>query len=148
MATALSVTTVPAAHATEWPTLSGTYTAVSDGQWAKTREVYHDEATVTSTWTITSTCSTHVECTGHVVSDQGWSADAHFSWGLWTVERDVPGWEPCADGSTAPGTQQFTFYRLDATTLAGKDKTFGPSGACGVNYWLTIEMPFRLTKIG
>lgn len=139
-------TVVPPAAATEWPTLDGTYTAVSDGRWAKTREVRRDEATVTSTWTITSTCSSHVECTGRVISDQGWSADAVFSFGLWTVEHDVVEWIPCADGTTAPGNQQFTFYPVDSTTLVGKDKTFGPSGACGVSYWMTIEMPFRLTK--
>jgi hypothetical protein len=149
MAAALAVAAglAPAAQATEWPTLNGTYAAVSDGRWAKTREVYRDEATVTSTWTITTTCATHVECTGRVVSDQGWSADAHFSWGLWTVEHALPEWIPCADGTKVPGHQQFTFYPVDSTTLVGKDKAFGPSGACGVSYWLTIEMPFRLTKI-
>jgi hypothetical protein len=122
--------------------------ATSDGQWAKTREVFHDEATITSTWTITSTCTTHAECTGRVASDQGWSADAHFDAGLWMAERDVPDWEPCGDGTAALGHQQFTFYRVDSATLAGTDKTIGPSGACGVSYWLTIEMPFKLTKIG
>jgi hypothetical protein len=138
----------PTARATEWPTLDGAYAATSDGQWAKTREVFHDEATTTSTWTITSTCSSHVDCTGTVTSDQGWSADARYSGGLWLVERDLPDWQPCNDGTTASGQQQFTFYRIDATTLVGKDKTMGPSGACGVNAWLTIEMPFKLNKIG
>jgi hypothetical protein len=138
----------PAASATDWPTLNGTYAATSDGQWAKSREVFHDEATITSTWTITSTCRTHAECTGRVTSDQGWSADAHFNAGLWLVDHDVSDWEPCGDGATAPGHQQFTFYGVDAATLVGKDKTTGPSGACGVSYWLTIEMPFELTKIG
>ena len=147
MALWLAVGASPAAHATDWPTLNGRYAAVSDGQWAKVRDVYHDEATVNSTWTITSTCASHSECTGRVVSDQGWSADAHFSFGLWTVEHEVPNWEPCADGTTAPGRQQFTFYPVDATTLVGKDKTIGPSGACGVNNWLTIEMPLTLSRI-
>jgi hypothetical protein len=32
--------------------------------------------------------------------------------------------------------------------LAGKNKTVGPSGACGQNQWLTIELPMRLDKIG
>jgi hypothetical protein len=137
----------PAAHATDWPTLNGTYAAVSDGQWAKTREVYHDEATVNSTWSITSACTSHSECTAHVVSDQGWSADATFSFGLWFVEHEVPNWQPCSDGTSAPGKQQFTFYPTGPTTLVGKDKTIGASGACGMSNWLTIEMPFRLTKI-
>jgi hypothetical protein len=147
IAALVAIGTAPAARATDWPTLNGRYAAVSDGQWAKVRDVYHDEATVNSTWTITSTCSTHSECTGRVVSDQGWSADAHFSFGLWFVEHEVPGWEPCSDGSAAPGQQQFTFYSSGAATLVGKDKTIGPSGACGVSNWLTIEMPFTLTRI-
>lgn len=137
----------PTAGATDWPTLNGTYAAVSDGQWAKTREVYHDESTVNSTWTITSECATHSECTGRIVSDQGWTADAKFSFGLWFVEHEVPNWEPCNDGTSAPGRQQFTFYPVGPTTLVGKDKTIGASGACGINNWLTIEMPFRLTRI-
>jgi hypothetical protein len=137
----------PTARATDWPTLNGTYAAVSDGQWAKTREVYHDEATVNSTWTITSECTSHSECTGHIVSDQGWSADATFSFGLWFVEHEVPNWEPCSDGTRAPGRQQFTFYPTGPATLVGKDKTISASGACGISNWLTIEMPFRLTRI-
>jgi hypothetical protein len=142
-----AVGATPPAEATDWPTLNGRYAAVSDGQWAKTREVYHDEATINSTWTITSECTTHSECTGHIVSDQGWSADATFSFGLWFVEHEVPNWQPCGDGSTAAGKQQFTFHPVDSTTLVGKDKTIGASGACGISNWLTIEMPFTLTRI-
>jgi hypothetical protein len=139
--------TAPTASATDWPTLNGTYAAVSDGQWAKTRDVYHDEPTVNSTWTITSECTSHAECTGQIVSDQGWSADANFSFGLWFVEHEVPNWESCSDGTRAPGQQQFTFYPTGLTTLVGKDKTISASGACDVSNWLTIEMPFKLTRI-
>jgi hypothetical protein len=142
-----AVVVPPAASATDWPTLNGRFAAVSDGRWAKTRDVYHDEATVNSTWTITSECTTHSECTGHIVSDQGWSADANFSFGLWLVEHVVPDWERCDDGSSAPGKQQFLFHPVDATTLVGKDKTIGASGTCGISNWLTIEMPFTLTRI-
>ncbi len=35
--------------------INGTYTAFSDGEWAKTNQSFHDEASVTQTWTITST---------------------------------------------------------------------------------------------
>jgi hypothetical protein len=142
-----AIAPAPMAEATDWPTLNGRYAAVSDGQWAKTRDVYHDEATVNSTWTITSECTTHSECTGRIVSDQGWTADAKFSFGLWFVDHEVANWETCGDGSTAPGKQQFTFHPVDGTTLVGKDKTIGASGACGINNWLTIEMPFTLTRL-
>jgi hypothetical protein len=126
--------------------VNGTYTAVSEGEWAKTLESYRDEATVTSTWTITSTCTNAYECSGEVTSDQGWRADLHYISGLWYVSRELPGWEPCPDGTAASGHQVFKFYTLDETTLLGSDKTVGPSGACGKNLPLAIEMPFSLTK--
>jgi hypothetical protein len=137
--------------------INGTYRATSIGQYAKTRETYHDEATVVSTWTISSTCSTTQDCTGTVRSDQGWSAPLTMTDGtMWKVRRDVPNFERCEDGTAFTGTQTFTFYSVDENglpktgmpTLGGKDLTIGPSGACGQNQWLRVEMPFRLDKIG
>lgn len=127
--------------------LNGTYTAVSDGQWAKTNERYHDEATVTSTWTISSSCTGAFDCTGRVSSDLGWSADTRYLSGMWFVVHTVEQWQHCADGSTAPGKQIFKFYpdRSDTSTLLGWDTTTSPSGSCGRNLPLTIDMPFRLT---
>jgi hypothetical protein len=131
--------------------VNGSYTAVSDGQWAKTNESFHDETTVTSTWTITSSCTTYQDCTGRVTSDQGWSAALRYQSLVWSVVRNVPDWQHCPDGTTAPGKQTFTFWprRADAdkSTLIGRDQTVGPSGACGVNKWLTITMPLTLTEI-
>jgi hypothetical protein len=126
---------------------TGTYTAFSDGQWAQTRHSYHDEFSVTSTWTATSTCADYLDCTGQVSSDQGWSAAAICKSGLWTVTHDVPNWEPCADGTAATGQQKFAFRsQTDLAKFDGWDTTLGPSGACGVNQWLVITMPFTLTK--
>jgi hypothetical protein len=126
--------------------VNGTYSAVSDGQWARTNESFHPEATITNTWTITSICSTPYVCSGQVTSDQGWNAATHTTNGLWYVSRDLPNWEPCQDGSTAAGHQVYRFYFHDATTLIGENMTIGPSGACGRNRPLVIEMPFKLTK--
>jgi hypothetical protein len=127
--------------------LGGTYTAFSDGQWAQTGHSYHDEVSVTSTWTVTSTCSDYLDCTGQVSSDQGWRAPAVCKSGLWTVTHDVPNWEPCPDGTAATGKQKFAFQsQTDATKFDGWDTTLGPSGACGVNQWLHVSMPFTLTK--
>ncbi len=145
----------PAAHASEWG-LNGTYLALSDGKWAQTNDIFHDQASVHSTWTISSTCSTPVECTGRVSSDQGWSADASVHGSEWVVKRDIPNWEPCPDGSVRTGHQIFRFYPVDergwvnwdSTVLAGFDKTVGDSGACGVNKALVIMLPFRLEKSG
>lgn len=126
--------------------LNGTYRATSDGQRAQTNYAFHEEASVTSTWTITSTCSTVMDCTGKVTSDQGWSANMRLVGGdMWFVVHDVQNWERCQDGSTAPGHQTFKFGSDE--NLSGWDDTVGPSGACGANHWLVIEMPFKLVKV-
>ena len=154
MPTLLAATVIPGwvascpAHASPDSTaLNGTYTATSDGNWAQTNYSLHDEPTVTSTWTISSTCSDPMDCTGRVTSDQGWSANLRLVGGdLWVVAHDVPNWEKCEDGSSAPGHQTFKFSADEK--LAGWDYTVGPSGACGANKWLTIEMPFKLVRAG
>src|SRR3984957_20856642 len=77
MAAALvgGVGTTPSAQASDDAyAINGTYAATSDGTYATTDYAFHNEATVRSTWTITSTCSTDVHCTGQMSSDQGWSA--------------------------------------------------------------------------
>jgi hypothetical protein len=129
--------------------VNGTFTAFSDGQWAQTNQSYHDEASVTQTWTVTSTCSTFQDCTGRVTSDQGWSADLKYTSGAWKVARTVENWERCADGTAVPGEQAFTFWRsYPDRQLIGWDQTIGPSGGCGFNKWLNVTMPLRLTPVG
>jgi hypothetical protein len=145
----------PARASQDGLALNGTYTATSNGDWAKTNDSYYDEATVTSTWTITSSCSNPVDCTGQVISDQGWTAPIIHNSDAWIVDRDLPDWERCPDGTTAPGHQRYRFWPVDATgyvapgspTLAGEERTTGPSGACGINKMLVIRMPFRLEKV-
>ncbi len=136
--------------------INGTFTAISDGAFAKTNETYHDEQTVISTWTITSSCTTVFDCTGQVVSDQGWTATAKLMSSSWLVTRVLPDWEHCDDGTSASGTQTFLFFpdqKLAITpgvpdpvpgTYKGYDRTIGVSGACGISRWLSVEMPFRL----
>ncbi|OBG28207.1 hypothetical protein [Mycobacterium sp. 852002-51057_SCH5723018] len=137
--------------------INGTYRATSIGDYAKTNDQFNGEATVTQTWTISSSCVTFQECHGTVTSDQGWTAPLYMLDSImWYVKRDVPNWERCADGTAFTGQQTFYFYpvnengefTLGAPTLAGKDKTVGPSGACGQNQWLDIAMPLRLDKLG
>lgn len=139
--------------------VNGTFAATSDGEWATTDYAFHREATVKSTWTIVSTCTTDVNCTGEVISDQGWSAPVRTEGHVWYVERDVPNWLTCPDGNVFPGHQTFMFYPSDSNGvtqigspyLEGKDKTVGPRYACGTAWYgkpLTIVMPFRLERIG
>lgn len=138
--------------------LNGVYAVTSNGQWATTNDIYRDEAVVRSTWTITSSCRwlTLSECSGQVVSDQGWTAPLVSKGGEWRVERTIPNWEPCPDGSAAEGHQLFHFYPVDeegqlairgSATLAGQDKTTGPSGACGINMPIVITMPLKLSLV-
>jgi hypothetical protein len=129
--------------------LNGTYTAFSDGLWAKTHESFHDEVSVTATWTVSTDCSSYLDCAGAVTSDQGWTATATCRAGTWSVPHDVPNWQRCPDGTFAPGRQRFLFSTsaTDPTSFDGWDKTVGPSGACGINRWLTIVMPFKLTRL-
>jgi hypothetical protein len=130
--------------------VNGTFTVFSDGQWAQTDQSYHDEASVTQTWTIMSSCTTYQDCTGHVTSDQGWSSDnlVYLS-GRWKVSHPVANWEPCQDGTAATGEQAFTFWKsYPDGQLVGFDQTIGPSGACGFNKWLNVTLPLRLTPVG
>jgi hypothetical protein len=142
----------PASHANpgDGIALNGTYTAFSDGVWATTNLSYHDERSVTQTWTITSTCSTYQDCTGRVISDRGWSADMVYVSGSWLVKHSVDNWEPCIDGTAHPGEQTFMFSKgyPDPFPLQGWDTTLGPSGACGYNKQLNVRLPFTLTPVG
>ncbi|MGP4055572.1 hypothetical protein ACTWP6_12230 [Mycobacterium sp. 4D054] len=137
--------------------LNGTFRAVSNGDLAKSNEMYYNQPTVTATWTITSTCTNPTDCTGTVISDQGWSAPIYKMSGLWNVKHVVPNWAPCPDGTAPDGLQHYRFYAVNAHTgqadnsqddlFAGLDDTTGPSGACGVNKPLLISMPFKLSRI-
>jgi hypothetical protein len=130
--------------------INGVYTAFSDGQNAKTNDRFHDEASVTATWTVTSNCETFMECTGSVRSDQGWVAQLTYLDLRWRAVHVIDDWIKCPDGTTAPGEQYFSFTIdfLNPSRFTGWDKTVGPSGACGRNQWLAVEMPFVLTPKG
>lgn len=129
--------------------IEGAYVVVSDGLMARTNERFKDEATVTARWNVTSNCTDYQSCTGRVESDQGWTADLTYISNVWYVRRTLPNWEPCPDGSAAPGEQTYYFWRdpNNAAELIGWDHTIGPSGACGINKSLVIKLPLRLTPV-
>lgn len=136
--------------------LNGTYVATSNGEWAKTNDIYHDEASIRSTWTITTKCSYPTECTGTVATDWGWTAPIYMKSGVWYVKKTVDNWQPCGDGSAGPGLQVFRFYPATSdgagadstsTTLMGEDSTTGVSGSCGSSRVVFITMPFKLVKV-
>jgi hypothetical protein len=154
LAALVAVPPVAASADDDWG-VNGTYIATSNGDWAQTNDIYHNEASVRSTWKINTTCSTPVECVGRVTSDLGWSADVSIHGSEYVVKRDIPNWEPCPNGVGRTGHQIYRFYPVDQTgavswgssILAGIDKTMGETGACGINKTLVISMPFRLDKV-
>ena len=145
----------PASASEKWA-LNGRYTATSNGEWARTNDVFHNEKSVRAVWTISSQCSYPGECTGTVSSDQGWSTPIYQTGGLWYVKHVVPNWITCWDGSTYDGFQVYHFKGMtvggdmtdpDSDVLIGEDGTTGPSGACGRSYPLFVNMPFKLAKL-
>jgi hypothetical protein len=152
----LGTASIARATTKEEVAVNGTFRVTSIGDWAQRNEQYYGEPTVISKWTISSTCITFQECHGTVTSDEGWSAPLYMNDGqMWKVKREVPNWERCQDGTAFPGQQTFYFYpvndyggyQLGSRTYSGKDKTVGPSGACGQNQWLDITMPMRLDQL-
>ena len=154
LGSAVTAVAPPASASENWA-LNGTFTATSNGEWARNNDVFHDERSVRAIWTISSECSYPTECTGTVSSDQGWSAPIYQTGGEWYVKHVVENWMPCQDGSFGPGLQVFRFKAMTAdgsrqdpgsNTLIGEDITTGRSGNCGRNLPLFITMPFKLIK--
>jgi hypothetical protein len=102
LGSAVMLVALPAApvHASAQWALNGTYTATSNGEWAKTNDVFHNEASVRAIWTIASQCSYPGECTGTVTSDQGWTTPIYKTGGLWYVKHVVPKWITCTEPPT------------------------------------------------
>ncbi|WP_373693465.1 hypothetical protein [[Mycobacterium] burgundiense] len=140
--------------AAEWG-INGTFATSSNGEWAKVNDRYEKQPVTRSTWTISTTCTTPVDCVGTVQSDHGWSAPIYTKSGVWYVKRAVPEWRWCADGAPIEGLQSYLIYpvgpdgRVDAKSneYTGEDVTTGPSGSCGRNQWPHIRMPFYMKKI-
>lgn len=150
------LTPAPASATGSWG-LNGTYTATSNGEWAKSADIFHNERSLRSTWTISTVCSYPTECSGTVNSDAGWSAPIYQKSGVWYLRHVVPNWEPCPDGTAGDGLQLFRFIPAtpdgastdpNSNVLVGEDQTTGVGGACGINQPLFITMPFKLVKQG
>lgn len=137
--------------------LNGTWRVMSNGEWARTNQVFIDEKVDIQTWTITSSCVSPLECTGTAASDQGWSAPINLIKAYWVLNRDVPNWAPCPDGTFAPGHQKFYLWGINPALnerdlritdlLAGRNITETDSGACGINKPLDIELPVRAERL-
>ena len=58
-----SVGTATPAHASNYGVeLNGTYRVTSNGDWAKTNDVFINEPTVVQTWTMSSSCTSPHTC--------------------------------------------------------------------------------------
>ncbi len=137
--------------------LNGSYRMIMNGDWAKTNDVFIDEATQVQTWTFSSSCESPIRCSGTVTSDQGWTVPMTNTGNYWIAVRTLDNWEPCPDGTAVPGTQRFWFWGWDPIQsqldpkfvgmLAGRVRTQAESGNCGINKPLVIEVPIRLEKL-
>ena len=139
--------------------INGTYSVVSNGEWAMMNDRYQDEPSVRSTWTVNTTCSTAMTCAGKVTSSLGWTEDIYtLSGAQWFVKHYVQDWIPCPDGTTAPGLQVYRFYPATESgnhapagtpvvLMVGEDQTTGQSGNCGRNKSLVLALPVKMTKI-
>jgi hypothetical protein len=133
--------------------INGTYRVTTDGGWAQVNDVYKDEPTIVETWTMSSSCVSPVECEGTAVSSGGWTARLWYGFPnfYWVVDRNIPQWQFCPDGTTAPGEQRFQFAGFDPIAterimtitnfMIGRQRTISPSGSCGRNQPLVIETP-------
>lgn len=155
-AVAFGLDTAPPANATyDEYAPNGTYSVVSNGEWARMNDRYQDEPSVRSTWTVNTTCTSAITCAGKVTSSLGWTEDIYTGSGMWYVKHYVPEWIPCPDGTRGPGLQVYRFYpateegaRYDNTNLyVGEDQTTGESGACGRNRSLVLNLPVKITKV-
>jgi hypothetical protein len=137
--------------------LNGTWRVMSNGEWARTNQVLIDEKVEIQTWSITSSCVSPLECTGTVTSDQGWSAPINLVKVYWILNRDIPNWAPCPDGTAAVGHMKYTVWGINPSLnerdlkitdlLAGRVITETDSGACGINKPLDIEVPVRMERL-
>ncbi len=155
-AAAIGWGTAPTATATDGDyAINGTFSVVSNGEWATMNDRYQDEPTVRSTWNVNSTCSTAITCAGKVTSSLGWTEDIYTTSGVWYIKHYVPDWIPCPDGTRAPGLQIYRFSHANEEGLAeqgsnlllGVDETTGVSGNCGRNLSLVLILPVKITKI-
>lgn len=145
----------PTAHASNYGfELNGQYLVTSNGDWAKSNEVYHDEWTVRQVWNIVTSCSDMQTCTGQVTSSQGWTEPIRFRSDHWILDRTIPDWQPCYDGTVSPGHQKYMFWPVnvigfvggDGSVFGGWDQTDGVSGGCGRNQPLQIRSPLRVQR--
>lgn len=152
----LATMTAPAAQAGLGFELNGAYRVTSNGDMARTNEVFMTEQNVTSVWTFSSSCANAHQCTGQVSSDQGWTAPLEFRTSRWIVDRFHENWQTCPDGTTSPGQQRYQFQGSDANgqyekrnidLLVGYDRTIGVSGACGRNQPTVIVLPLTVQRL-
>jgi hypothetical protein len=137
--------------------LNGTWRVMSNGEWARTNQVLIDQKVDIQIWSITSSCVSPLECTGTVKSDKGWSAPINMVKVYWILNRDIPNWAPCPDGTFATGHQKFVVWGINPTVnerdlkitdlLAGRNITETDSGACGRNQPIDIELPVRMERL-
>ena len=152
---ALGVFVAPQAHAGDMA-LNGRFLATSNGDWAMTNDVYRDEASVRSIWTIAMTCTNVLTCAERsTVTSAGAPKSPRPTGNTSSSETFQTGSHAPTAAETVTGHQRYRFFPVDdngairpgSRVFAGFDKTSGESGGCSLNEKLEIEIPFRLEKL-
>ncbi|MCW2556555.1 MAG: hypothetical protein JWP55_519, partial [Mycobacterium sp.] len=63
MTTVAAIGIAPPANAAYGIEMNGTYSVLSNGDWAKTGDVFMSEKTVQATWTVSTSCTGPWDCT-------------------------------------------------------------------------------------
>ena len=154
--TVLSVAPSAAADYGEYA-MNGTYSVVSNGEWAQMNDRYQDEPSVRSTWTVVH----HVHLPPSPVrarSPAVWVGPRTSTpaAGTWYVKHYVPDWIPCPDGGTGPGLQVYKLlprqrrwpvaedFRTCRWAMTRRRARVEP--AAGTARWYS-SLPVKITKI-
>ena len=84
--------------------LNGTYSAVSNGEWAKHNDSFTPEGVKRDVWRMSSSCESTNRCDGTITSlNEGWTIPLRFLNDHWVAPRTIPNWAPCETGGAATG---------------------------------------------
>ncbi len=144
------------AHADEFGAVNGVFNAVSNGDRARTNNVYMDEQTVVSTWTISITCTMYQICEGIVQQRPELDGNYFLQMACGTSAGRFPTGSTALVGGTATWAAAVRFYPVNvakrsdgARVRTSSPESTGPrrmAGPAVPTPPTVIEMPFRLSR--
>ena len=101
-----SLGAAPPAHASNYGVeLNGTWRVMSNGDWARTNQVFMIEKTIDRDLDhLLELCQPH-RMHGHGEKRPGLDRADQLVKVYWILDRDIPNWAPCPDGTSPPATR-------------------------------------------